>query len=305
MKEACTNQLQTEGATMGSAPGDRADQSLLDEGPDDSRIVEGALLAALTEAVARAAAAILDCARMDLNLRIKGDGSPVTKADERSEAVLLDALARLLPGVAVVAEETASRPSQLGGLFVLIDPLDGTKEYCAGLSDYTVNLGLVRYGAPVLGIVAVPAAGLIYRGVVGKRAERVAMTSDGVVDVAAARSIRVRAARQGALAAAVSRSHLDAATVGLLDRLGVTERVACGSALKLCRVAEGAADIYPRLATTCEWDVAAGHALVAAAGGSVTLPDGDVLRYGATERDFRIPAFIAWGDRAGIVGDST
>jgi len=305
MTETCSNPLQTDGTINESVSGDGAGQSPLDQGWDDSRLVGGTLLAALTEAVARAAAATLGSARTSLNLRIKTDGSPVCDADECSQAMLLDALARILPGVAVVAEEMASRPSQLDSLFALIDPLDGTKEYAAGRDDYTVNLALVRHGAPVLGIVAVPAAGLVYRGIVGERAERLAMTPDGVVAAVTAEPIRVRAARQGALVAAVSRSHLDAATVGLLDRLGVTQRMACGSALKLCRVAEGAADIYPRLATTCEWDIAAGHALVAAAGGSVTLPEGGVLCYGASERDFRIPAFIAWGDRAGIVGDST
>ncbi len=127
------------------------------------------------------------------------------------------------------------------------------------------------------------------------------MTPDGAT-APQAQPIGVRTAPQGGLVAAVSRSHLDPATVALLDRLGVTARAPCGSALKFCRVAEGAADIYPRLATTCEWDVAAGHALVAAAGGSVTLPDGGLLQYGRSEADFRVPAFIAWGDRAGVLG---
>jgi 3'(2'), 5'-bisphosphate nucleotidase len=304
MKETCANQLQTGDAILDSERGDHADRSPLDQGQDASRLADGTLLAALTEAVARAAAATLGFARASLNLRIKSDGSPVTDADERSQAVLLDAMARLLPGVPVVAEEMASLPAQLDSLFVLIDPLDGTKEYAAGLNEYTVNLGLVRHGLPVLGIVAVPAAGLIYRGIVGARAERLAMAPDGHVATAGAQPIRVRAARQGALVAIVSRSHLDAATVSLLDRLGVSQRIACGSALKLCRIAEGAADIYPRLATTCEWDIAAGHALVAAAGGSVTSPEGGVLSYGASARNFRIPAFIAWGDHAGMVGNN-
>ena len=264
--------------------------------------VEEGLWEALTEAVARAAVATL-AARSNLAVRTKADHSPVTEADERSQAILLEAVAQLMPGVVAVSEEMASLPSRLGEVFVLIDPLDGTKEYIAGSSEYTVNLGIVRNRKPLAGILAVPACGLIYRGIVGIGAERLAMTPEGALaspaDISA---IAVRTASPGALRAAVSRSHIDDATVALLDRLGVAGRVPCGSALKFCRVAEGLADIYPRLGTTCEWDVAAGHALVAAAGGSVTLPDGGVLEYGEVARNFRIAAFIAWGDRAGVLG---
>jgi len=271
--------------------------------PIDPAIADAALMAQLTAQVAVAAAATLDVARSGPNVRLKADRSPVTDADERSQAILLEAAARLLPGVPVVSEEMASRPSRLGDVFVLIDPLDGTKEYVAGSSEYTVNLAIVQGGAPVVGFVAVPAEGLIYRGVAGRGAERLAMSRDGTIAASSTvQPIRVRAAPQGGLVAAVSRSHLDPATVALLDRLGVATRVACGSALKFCRVAEGIADIYPRLATTCEWDVAAGHALVAAAGGVLTLPEGGALRYGDAAGDFRIPAFIAWGDRAGVLG---
>ena len=270
--------------------------------PVDRAMIDETLIARLTAEVAVAAAATLEIARTGVNVRLKADRSPLTDADERSQTILLAATARLMPGVPVVSEEMASRPSRLGGVFVLIDPLDGTKEYVAGSSEYTVNLAIVQNGEPVVGIVAVPAEGLIYRGVVGYGAERLSMSADGALAASSARSIEVRAPPQGSLVAAVSRSHLDAATVALLDRLGVTRRVACGSALKFCRVAEGIADIYPRLATTCEWDVAAGHALVVAAGGAVTLPEGGGLRYGDAASDFRVPAFIAWGDRAGVVG---
>jgi 3'(2'), 5'-bisphosphate nucleotidase len=154
----------------------------------------------------------------------------------------------------------------------------------------------------VVGIVAVPAEGLIYRGRVRHGAERLAMSRGGAgPDVAAAEPIRVRTPPGRGVVAAVSRSHLDSATIALLDRLNIGSRMACGSALKFCRIAEGAADIYPRLSPTCEWDVAAGHALVAAAGGTVTLPDGGALRYGETASDFHVPAFIAWGDRTGVL----
>jgi 3'(2'), 5'-bisphosphate nucleotidase len=265
----------------------------------ETAIVDEALLSKLTAEVAAAAVATLAGA---CNVRIKADRSLVCDADERSQAILLQAMARLMPGVAVVSEEMAIRPSRLGDVFVLIDPLDGTKEFVAGSSEYTVNLAIVQDGEPVVGIVAVPAERLIYRGRARQGAERLAMSfSGGILNLAAAQSIRIRNAPQDGIVAAVSRSHLDSATVALLDQLHVGHRVACGSALKFCRVAEGIADMYPRLAPTCEWDVAAGHALVTAAGGTMTLPEGGTLRYGDAASDFRIPAFIAWGDRTGVL----
>jgi 3'(2'), 5'-bisphosphate nucleotidase len=266
-------------------------------------MLDEALIAELTAAVGRAAAATLGSVRSSPNVRSKPDRSPVTDADMRAQSILLEAAARLMPGIPAVSEEMTSRPKQLGDVFLLIDPLDGTKEYVAGSSEFTVNLAVIERGTPLAGVVAVPADGLIYRGVIGRGAERLAMRTDGTA-AGPGSPIRVRKAARSGLIAAVSRSHLDAATVAMLDRLGVTTRVACGSALKFCRVAEGAADVYPRLAPTCEWDVAAGHALVAAAGGTTTLPDGGTLIYGATDADFRISAFVAWGDRAGVLGEA-
>jgi 3'(2'), 5'-bisphosphate nucleotidase len=267
--------------------------------PGDQAIVDEVLFAELCAVVAVAAAATLAPAR---NVRIKADRTPVTDADERSHTILLEAMARLMPGVAVVSEEMAIRPSRLGDIFALIDPLDGTKEYVAGSNEYTVNLAIIQGREPVVGIVAVPAQGLIYRGRPRHGAERLAISRGGAgPDAADAQPIRIRTPPRDGVIAAVSRSHLDSETVALLDRLHIGKRMACGSALKFCRIAEGAADIYPRLAPTCEWDVAAGHALVTAAGGTVTLPDGGALRYGEATSDFRVPAFVAWGDRAGIL----
>ncbi len=267
--------------------------------PEQQPIVDGALLGKLCAEVAIAAAATLGAGR---NVRIKPDQTPVTDADERSQAILVEAMARLLPGVAVVSEEMAVRPSKLGDIFVLLDPLDGTREFVSGSGEFTINLAIIHQHEPVAGIVAAPAAGLIYRGRVRHGAERLAMSRDGnVADSSTAQQIRVRTLPRTGMVAAVSRSHLDPATVALLERLHIEHRMACGSALKFCRIAEGAADIYPRLAPTREWDVAAGHALVAAAGGAVTLPDGGALTYGDAASDFRVPAFIAWGDRAGVV----
>jgi 3'(2'), 5'-bisphosphate nucleotidase len=264
--------------------------------PGDHPIVDDMLWAKLTAAVAAAAAATLDAPR---TVRTKADQTPVTDADECSQALLLEALTRLLPGVAVVSEEMAVRPSRLGDVFVLLDPLDGTREFIFGSGEYTVNLAILRGRTPVAGIVAVPAAGLIYRGRGQFGAERLTWPRGSGVP-GASRPVRVRTAPHDGVVATISRSHLDPATVELLARLRIRNRVPCGSALKFCRIAEGAADIYPRLAPTREWDVAAGHALVAAAGGAVTLPDGRPLLYGDAADDFRVPAFIAWGDCPGV-----
>ncbi|MBV9968342.1 MAG: 3'(2'),5'-bisphosphate nucleotidase CysQ [Xanthobacteraceae bacterium] len=258
-------------------------------------MLDRGLIDGLTRAVAAAAEAILAIGRHAVDVRAKADATPVTAADERSQALLIEAVMRLMPGVGVVAEEMASLPAIPGDPFVLIDPLDGTKEYVAGSSEYTVNLAVISGGSPIAGVVAVPAAGKLYRGVAGRGADRLPLGGGRIGD---AEPIRTRPAPHEGLIATVSRSHLDPQTIALLERIGVTARLPCGSALKFCRVAEGTADIYPRLAPTCEWDVAAGHALVEAAGGAVTGPQGAPFRYGNAAARYRMNAFIAWGDRA-------
>jgi len=263
--------------------------------------VPDALFDALTAMVSRAGAAILDGARAP-DVRLKADRSPVSAADEAAEALILKALSELSPGIPVISEEAAARGETraAGDRFFLVDPLDGTREFIAGLPEYTVNVALVARGTPVLGIVGAPALGLIWRGRAGWGGERLRIPAGEGPDRATERvPIRTRAAPENGLVAAVSRSHLDRDTAALLDRLPVAERRAFGSSLKFCRVAEGQIDLYPRLAPTMEWDVAAGHAILAAAGGTVTRPDGAPLRYGAPEAALRIPAFMAWGDPEG------
>src|SRR5262245_23171814 len=251
------------------------------------------LLEQLTGLAARAAAAILAVAPEACDPRLKADQSPVTAADEAGEAVILEGLARLLPGVPVVSEEATARPTALPSCFVLVDPLDGTREFLAGRPDFTVNIAMIADGRPVLGVVAGPALGHIWRGMAGLGAERLVLAAG---DAAAPTAIRTRKAPAHGLVAAVSRSHGDAQTASLLDRLPVTARTTLGSSAKFCLVAEGSADLYARLAPTSEWDIAAGHAVVAAAGGIVTAPDGSAIRYGGVQRDFCVPAFMAWGD---------
>jgi 3'(2'), 5'-bisphosphate nucleotidase len=255
------------------------------------RTIDAPLVDALTDLVARAAAAILAIAPAALDTRFKADKSPVTAADEAADAVIAQGLARLLPGVPVVSEESRDRPAALGETFVLVDPLDGTKEFVAGVGEYTVNVAIVTAGEPIAGFVAAPALGFVWRGVVGRGAERL-----GLDRTVAPAAIHCRPAPASGLVAAASRSHFTAATAAFLDRVGVTSRVSCGSSLKFCRLAEGAIDVYPRLSEISEWDIAAGHALVTAAGGVVTTPAGAPLRYGDAAHGFAVPGFIAWGD---------
>src|SRR5262245_18902561 len=266
---------------------------------DDITGGNGRLLDELTTIVSAAAAAIVAECRRSLDARIKPDRTPVTAADEVAEAVILDALGRLLPGVCVVSEEATGRacPDRLPDSFVLVDPLDGTREVIAGRDEYTINIAIVRGGRPRLGIVAAPAQGLLWRGIEGRGAERLRPSPGAPASAAQARrAIRTRPAPDTGLVAAVSRSHLDPQTEALLARLPIADRYACGSAVKFCQVAQGCADVYPRLSPTCEWDVAAGHAVLVAAGGLVTTPGGAPLSYGRVTEQFRIPAFVAWGD---------
>ena len=255
------------------------------------------LLDALSASVVRASAAILAIAPGALATRHKADTSPVTAADEASQAVLLADLAELLPALPVVSEEAVSdRTAPPGADFILVDPLDGTREFVEGRPEYTVNVALVRDRTPVVGLVAAPALGLLWRGVVGHGAERLRF-APGHAAAVEPTAIRARAA-PARLVIALSRSHLDPDTAAAAEQLPIAERLICGSAVKFCRIAEGSADVYPRLSPTSEWDVAAGHAVLAAAGGTVTRPDGSALTYGTGRSDFLIPAFMAWGDPA-------
>lgn len=251
------------------------------------------LLAPLTELVALAGSAILKVDRTRMRIDGKSDGSPVTEADLAADRILADGLARLAADIPALSEERVT-PAQAGcpDIFFLIDPLDGTKEFVAGRDEFTVNVALVVKGTPLLGIIGAPALGLIWRGLVGRGADRL------VAGAETPQPIRTRPfpGAGGPWIAAVSRSHGDAATQAFIDARPGAVRQALGSALKFAKVAEGAVDIYPRLAPTSEWDIAAGHAIVTAAGGKITDADGGDLRFGQGCGNFIVPAFIAWGD---------
>jgi 3'(2'), 5'-bisphosphate nucleotidase len=271
-------------------------------GPVIDRDTATALMAPLTDLVIRAGAAILAVNRAAMKVDGKPDGSPVTEADMTADRIIGEGLARLFPGIPALSEERLhlAKPPYRDSFF-LIDPLDGTKEYVGGRGEFTVNLALVTDGTPLLGIIGAPALGLIWRGLVGQGAERMTMSASAQGSAqGAAEPIRTRRIpKDGApWIAAVSRSHGDAQTEAFIESRPGAVRLPLGSAVKFGRVAEGVADIYPRLAPTCEWDIAAGHAIVTAAGGKITDAQGADLRFGEGREGFVVPAFIAWGDPA-------
>jgi 3'(2'), 5'-bisphosphate nucleotidase len=268
-------------------------------GPVIDRDAAAALIEPLTDLVVRAGAAILTVNRRAMKVDGKLDGTPVTEADLAADRIIGEGLARLFPDVPALSEERAhlAKPPYRGSFF-LVDPLDGTKEFVAGRAEVTVNLALVTNGAPLLGIVGAPALGLVWRGLVGRGAER--LGAKGSV----AEPIHTRALpkRGHPWIAAVSRSHRDPRTEAFIEARPGAIRQVLGSAVKFARVAEGTADIYPRLAPTCEWDVAAGHALVTAAGGKVTDAQGHDVQFAGGREGFVVPEFIAWGDPAAARG---
>jgi 3'(2'), 5'-bisphosphate nucleotidase len=255
-----------------------------------------ALMAPLTDLVVRAGAAILAVNRDAMKIDGKSDGSPVTEADLAADRIIAEGLAWLAPDIPALSEERVDvAKAPYGGTFFLIDPLDGTKEFVAGRSEFTVNVALVTNGAPLLGIIGAPALGLVWRGLVGRGAERL-KTGEG--SLAEPIHTRLLPKRGEPWIAAVSRSHGDSRTEAFIAGRPGAVRQMLGSSVKFGRLAEGGADIYPRLSPTSEWDVAAGHALVTAAGGKITDGQGNDLQFGKGSSGFIVPEFIAWGDPA-------
>jgi 3'(2'), 5'-bisphosphate nucleotidase len=255
----------------------------------------GRLLGALAALASEAGARIVRAVEEGLAPRDKGDKGPVTAADEASEQTLRTGLARVLPGVPVICEEAFDRGEvvEVATEFLLVDPLDGTREIIAGRPEYAINIALIAGGTPVLGILYAPAYGRVYGGA-GEHAFKAPLAPGAPFDPDDARAIRARP-RPKQLVATLSRSHLDPASEAFLAGHSVERRIALGSALKFALIAEGTADVYPRLAPVREWDIAAGHALIAAAGGRVTRPDGGALHYGRRDVAFLVEGFVAWG----------
>lgn len=229
--------------------------------------------------------------------RHKEDRSPVTDADEEAEAFILAQLSKHAPGVPTIAEEevAAGRVHEIGHRFFLVDPLDGTKEFLNRNGEFTVNIGEIVDGRPESGVVFAPALGRLFLGEQGVGAFAATARPDCPLDFANLRPIQARAAPADGLVAVASRSHRDMKTEEYLARFPVREFLSAGSSLKFCLVAAGEADIYPRLGRTMEWDTAAGHAVLAAAGGSVTTIDGRPFMYGKVEEKFANSFFVARG----------
>jgi 3'(2'), 5'-bisphosphate nucleotidase len=252
----------------------------------EDRLADPAMLEAVVDIARRAGALIMAIYETDFAVRGKGDASPVTEADERAEALILPALQALDYSVPIVAEEAvaAGNCPTVGNWFWLVDPLDGTKEFINRNGEFTVNIALVHRGEPVLGVVLAPALRRLFAGVAGQGA----WLDEG----GSRRAIQCRPVPTEGLTVVASRSHSDAAALdAYLGERRVAALVNAGSSLKLCLVAAGEADLYPRLGRTMEWDIAAGHAVLAAAGGAVTKLDGAPLRYG--KPGFENPHFAA------------
>ena len=259
-----------------------------------------ALNSVLVPLAVEAGAVIMSIYQADIEVSQKADQSPVTEADQQAEMVIVRALAHHWPDIPVVAEEKAAQGDvpEGGQVFFLVDPLDGTKEFIAKRDEFTVNIALVDQGVPVYGVIFAPASGTLYVTLSGDRAGRANIPypfdnrSFSSIDFT---DITCRPWQKETLAAVVSRSHIDEASRRFLQLNGVLDQVASGSSLKFCRVAEGAADLYPRFGPTMEWDTAAGHGILLAAGGSVIDCHGEPFCYGKFDLAYRNTGFVACG----------
>ena len=247
----------------------------------------GAQLAEICEAAGRL---ILPLWRSGLAVSHKADASPVTEADQRAEALILAALAESFPDIPVVSEEDASEfgtPDQIGPRFFLVDPLDGTKAFVRGDPNFTVNIALIQGGAPVAGAVVAPPSGETWFTNKGQAWKR--------VEGAAPHPVQARPWPRGDALCLISHTMSPETATALAREYGFDRTEAMDSSIKLCRIAEGAADIYPRHGPTMEWDIAAGHAVLSAAGGRLAAPDGQPFTYGKAADKFRNGWFVARG----------
>ena len=261
--------------------------------PDDATLIE-----AMTSAAIAAGDVILAARRAGLTVEKKSDASPVTDADRAAEVLIAARLAAIAPTVPMIGEEGVSegRVPDPGDVFFLVDPLDGTREFVKGGNDFTVNIGVIRNGRPEIGIIYVPASAKLFGGVVGEGAWRTEVVNG---TPGPRRAMQVRPAPAGAIDVVASRSHRTPETDAFIRRFDVANLINRGSSLKFCAVAEGKADLYPRMGTTMQWDTAAGEAILTAAGGRVVQLDGRPLFYGrgpaAGPEAFRNPWFVAAG----------
>jgi 3'(2'), 5'-bisphosphate nucleotidase len=236
----------------------------------------------------------------DIAVRYKSDQTPVTDADHAAEEIILDSLTKLAPDIPVIAEEQAAAGSipEIKSVFFLVDPLDGTKEFVKHNDEFTVNIGLVRDREPLFGLIYAPALSLLYFTIERHRAVCCRLSPSEApttaFDAIEFEPLTGQPREERPLTAIISRSHPRPGTQAFLDKLSPPRRLQMGSSLKFCALARGDADFYPRFGPTCEWDTAAGHAILATIGGTVVTTDGKPLLYGKREQKFENPAFIAW-----------
>jgi 3'(2'), 5'-bisphosphate nucleotidase len=247
----------------------------------------------------QAAVAVMRVYDTDSHARSKPDKSPVCDADEYAEAIILEGLATHLPQLPVLAEEAAAHGHKppCGGSFILVDPVDGTREFLSHNGEFTINIGLILGSAPCAGVVYAPAIDRLWMA--GEKAFSCTVSPGMALPPLSERKpIHARHPPRDGWVALASRSHADTQTDAFLAQLPITERRSAGSSLKFCAVAEGDADVYPRFGNTMEWDTAAGDAILRAAGGIVLDAAGQPLRYGKAKEQFKNGPFIAWGDPA-------
>ena len=238
--------------------------------------------------------AIMAIYNSDFKSEMKADQSPVTAADEVAEAIILERLGKALP---IIAEEqmAAGKQAEIGDAFYLVDPLDGTKEFISRNGEFTVNIGLIESGVPTMGVVYAPALGELYIGQVGQGAFHAKLLIDQSFSAASFSEMSARMLPATGATVLASRSHLDKDTENFIAQTKVDKLINAGSSLKFCRIASGVADLYPRFGRTMEWDTAAGHAVLSAAGGTVKQPNGDAFRYGKVDQSFANGSFVARG----------
>ncbi|MEX0328195.1 MAG: 3'(2'),5'-bisphosphate nucleotidase CysQ [Ruegeria sp.] len=228
----------------------------------------------------------------DFEVKVKSDSSPVTEADEAADALISEGLRAAFPGVLLVTEEQAASHSEKDDMFLIVDPLDGTKEFINRRGDFTVNIALVENGVPTRGVVYAPARKRLFY----TQADGQSVEETGALDkdqAGAFTPISVSNPDNSALMIVASKSHRDQATEDYINKYQVRDSKSAGSSLKFCLVATGEADIYPRVGRTMEWDTAAGHAVLSGAGGAVVrFDDHSPLRYG--KDGYANPFFIAY-----------
>ena len=252
-------------------------------------VMEPNELQEIIQIIRSASTKILEIYNQNFEVQYKQDESPVTLADKIAEETIINGLIKLFPEIPRIAEESFTHDTKLPATnspFFLIDPLDGTKQFVNREGEFTVNVALIEQRVPTMGIIHIPVANTTYWTSGDNNAWR--QLGDNEPEI-----IRCTKADPAALRVIMSKSHTNEETESYLESLPVRERVNAGSSLKFCRIAEGKADLYPRFGSIMEWDIAAGHAILSAAGGSVTEFDGRPILYG--HKNFRTPYFLAKG----------